>query len=107
MNVTIPEEVLDTIDVSSDYISIEADVELAGTVDIDIFADELVVDVGVLDGISTEISVDVGQIIYSGNDYTVLENKPKINGVTLIGDKSFPDLDANPIPFMDLLRMFT
>lgn len=40
-------------------------------------------------------------------DYNGLFNKPKINGVTLIGDKSFPDLDLHTITDEELLQILT
>lgn len=40
-------------------------------------------------------------------DYNGLFNKPKINGVPLIGDKSFPDLDLHTITDEELLQILT
>lgn len=33
-----------------------------------------------------------------GDNYNALSNKPKINGVTLTGDKSGSDLNLDPVP---------
>jgi hypothetical protein len=105
MNVTIQEEVLDTIEVSSDYICVDTDVELSGAIAIDIFKESMVISVDMEDGISTVIDVDIGSVIFLGNDYGSLENKPKINGVSLVGDKSFQDLDLHTISTAELLNI--
>ena len=38
------------------------------------------------------IDLDIGQRIYTNKDYNLLTNKPSINGVELVGDKSVSDL---------------
>lgn len=38
-------------------------------------------------------------------DYEQLINKPSINGVTLIGDKSLGDLGASPLTNMEILEI--
>ena len=42
--------------------------------------------------INTDASLQ-GRISHIVNDYTMLENKPKINGVTLVGDKPLSDFN--------------
>lgn len=39
--------------------------------------------------VNPELEIDV----MANKDYNELDNKPSINGVTLIGDKSFPNLN--------------
>lgn len=39
--------------------------------------------------VNPELAIDV----MTNKDYNELDNKPSINGVTLIGDKSFPNLN--------------
>lgn len=39
--------------------------------------------------VNPELEIDV----MTNKDYNELDNKPSINGVTLIGDKSFPNLN--------------
>ena len=69
-----------------------------------------------VDTIDAEVPVDIQNtgIINLGvegtaleTDYNGLFNKPKINGVTLIGDKSFPDLDLNEITEEEWLQILT
>ena len=38
-------------------------------------------------------------------DYEQLINKPSINGVTLIGDKSLGDLGASPLTNMEIMEI--
>ena len=76
-------------------------------VSVDVYTDELVVDIDISDGAMIDIDVDPGIIAYTSNNYNDLDNKPKINGVTLTGDKSFPDLDLHTISTMELLNILT
>lgn len=39
-------------------------------------------------------------------DYEELENKPKINGVTLIGDRSFEDLGEDTMTNREIVAIF-
>ena len=39
-------------------------------------------------------------------DYNVLDNKPSINGVTLIADKSIEELGVNPMSNLEILDIF-
>lgn len=41
------------------------------------------------------------------NDYTQLINKPKIEGITLVGNKLFPDLNLNTITNSELENILT
>lgn len=45
------------------------------------------------------------QVIETG-DYEALSNKPKINGVTLIGDRSFEDLGEESLTNMEIISIF-
>lgn len=76
-------------------------------VSVDVYTDELVVDIDISDGAMIDIDVDPGIIAYTSNNYNDLDNKPRINGVTLTGDKSFPDLDLHTISTMELLNILT
>lgn len=40
------------------------------------------------------------------SDYPSLNHKPQINGVTLIGDKSFEDLGDNPLTNVEIKAIF-
>lgn len=60
-----------------------------------------------LDASEDEFSIDIMDYEEVENDYNKLINKPSINGVELIGDKSFADLHLIPIPhegIMDILE---
>lgn len=72
-------------------------------VSVDVYTDELVVDIDISDGAMIDIDVDPGIIAYTSNNYNDLDNKPKINGVTLTGDKSFPDLDLHTLTIAEIL----
>lgn len=74
-------------------------------VSVDVYTEEMVIDVDISDGAIIEIEVDPGIIAYTSNNYNDLENKPKINGVPLVGDKSFPDLDLHTISTAELLNI--
>lgn len=41
-----------------------------------------------------------------GNNYNTLTNKPLINGVTLLGDKSFEELGVDTMTNQDILDLF-
>lgn len=72
-------------------------------VSVDVYTDELVVDIDISDGAMIDIDVDPGIIAYTSNNYNDLDNKPRINGVTLTGDKSFPDLDLHTLTIAEIL----
>lgn len=55
-------------------------------------------------GLINEVEKEVPVIVEG--DYEVLNNKPKINTVTLIGDKSFEDLGLERITNSELNEMF-
>ncbi len=50
-------------------------------------------------------SIDQGGIIVGENDYEKLDNKPSIEAVTLIGDKSFHDLGLDNITNIELYEL--
>ena len=56
------------------------------------------------------VDVDVGDITVGGNnraaDYEELENKPQINEVTLIGNKSFDDLGLSALTSLEIIEMY-
>lgn len=41
-----------------------------------------------------------------GEDYNPLQNKPKVNGVVLIGDKSFEDLGVETMSNLEIQAIF-
>ena len=45
--------------------------------------------------------------VVSVNDYNVLRNKPRIEGVELIGDKSFEELNLQRLTNTELENMLT
>ena len=66
---------------------------------------ELILDVDITDdSTDTDIQLTAGQVdtqIYTpgagSNDYNDLVNKPSINGVELVGDKTTEELDILPL----------
>lgn len=54
-----------------------------------------------------EVLLDSAVQITPVRDYEVLENKPQIEGVTLIGDKSFEDLNLNHITNSEIEDLFS
>lgn len=40
------------------------------------------------------------------NDYELLKNQPKINDVTLVGNKSLEDLDVHTMGALDIIEVF-
>lgn len=72
-----------TMQISSDTTSMEAGVNNSGIIDIG------------LEGGGAHVS----------NDYNALINKPKLNGVTLVDDKSFDDIALKTISTSELLRI--
>ena len=69
--------------VSSDAMAIAAEVQNSG-----------IIGIGVSGGGS-----------HGTNDYNALINKPKLNGVTLVDDKSFDDIALHTISTAELLRI--
>lgn len=57
-------------------------------------------------GLINEVEVEKEVPIIIEGDYEALFNKPKINTVTLIGDKSFEDLGLESITNTELNEMF-
>lgn len=69
--------------VSSDTVAITAGIQNSGIVGIDVS----------------------GGGGHTSNDYRTLENKPKLNGVTLVDDKSFDDIALHTITTQELLNI--
>lgn len=57
-------------------------------------------------GLVNEIEVEKEVPVIIEGDYEALHNKPKINTVTLVGDKSFEDLGLERITNAELNEMF-
>lgn len=57
-------------------------------------------------GLVNEIEVEKEVPVIVEGDYEALHNKPKINTVTLVGDKSFEDLGLERITNAELNEMF-
>lgn len=72
-------------------------------VEIDVSTDELVIDIDISDESIVDVEAEPGIIAFSSNNYNDLDNKPKVNGVTLTGDKSFPDLDLHTLSIAEIL----
>lgn len=72
-----------TMNVSHDTVAITAGIQNSG-----------IVGIGVSGG--------GGQL---SNDYRTLDNKPKLNGVTLVDDKSFDDIALHTITTQELLNI--
>lgn len=70
---------------------------------VEVYTEELVVETDILNESYMDIEVIPGIIAYTSNNYNDLDNKPKINGVTLTGDKSFPDLDLHTLTIAEIL----
>lgn len=93
-----------SIDLSSSELSLdnmqdvqELNVELQGGDDIQVeMEQEQSLEVKMVEGVPVGI-----------DDYEVLRNKPKVNGVELIGDKSNEDLNMHSITNMELARILT
>lgn len=57
-------------------------------------------------GLVNEVEVEKEVPVIIEGDYEALHNKPKINTVTLVGDKSFEDLGLERITNAELNEMF-
>lgn len=54
------------------------------------------------------LNLDVNESVTVGSsDYNKLKNKPRINSVELVGDKSFDDLGMNTISNIELEEIFS
>lgn len=84
----------DSVTVNSGDPSVDVDVV---TPSIDVLDDLQAVDV---DQQSLEVDVDSGG--YTSLDYRTLANKPSINEVTLVGDKSLEDIGVDRITNQDI-----
>ena len=52
-------------------------------------------------------SMDVGGVtVVCNDDYEALRNKPSINSVELVGDKSFEDLGDSPLTNLEIQEIF-
>ncbi|MDD6530591.1 MAG: hypothetical protein PUF41_11500 [Prevotella copri] len=58
--------------------------------------------VDMCDKMDINLGSEVKPIIGTANDYALSTNKPSINGVTLIGDKSNEDLKMGSMTNMDI-----
>ena len=56
----------------------------------------------VCDNMKLDLGSDVKPIIGTSNDYLLSDNKPSINGVTLIGDKTNEDINIGSMSNMDI-----
>ena len=54
----------------------------------------------------TEVEVEVPVYLEGTDNYEELKNKPKINAVTLVGDKSFEQLGLQKITNREIEAMF-
>lgn len=50
-------------------------------------------------------SLNMAERVYE-NDYEKLHNKPKINGVELVGNQSFDDLGMSELTALDVYNIF-
>ena len=55
--------------------------------------------------IELEVSDYVGGMAAGTKDYEKLENKPKVNGVELSGDKSFEELGVSPLSNLEIMEI--
>lgn len=55
---------------------------------------------------SLDVMLDSAVQITPLRDYEVLDNKPQIEGVTLIGDKSFEDLNLQRVSNAEIEELF-
>lgn len=53
-------------------------------------------------GMDVNLGSDVKPVIGTSMDYELAENKPSINGVTLIGNKTNEELDIGALSNMDI-----
>lgn len=58
-------------------------------------------------GSKVDVSLDSKIIVRHENDYEQLKNKPKIESVTLSGNKTFEDLGLSSISNTDLMDLLT
>lgn len=56
---------------------------------------------------SIDVMLDSAVQITPMRDYEVLDNKPQIEGVTLIGDKSFEDLNLQRVSNAEIEDLFS
>lgn len=54
------------------------------------------------ESMNIDLGSDVKPIIGTANDYALADNKPSINGVALIGDKSNEELHIGAMSNMDI-----
>lgn len=66
-----------------------------------------------IDGYGPQIELEIREVFEWGSggslekikDYEELVNKPSINGVTLIGDKTLEELGTSPLTNMEILEI--
>lgn len=87
----------DSVTVNSGDPSVDVDVV---TTSIDVLDDLQAVDV---DQQSAEVDIDARG--YTSLDYRTLANKPSINDVTLVGDKSLEEIGVDRITNQDILNI--
>lgn len=80
-----------------------SDTELEGGMSLDGF--ELQGSLDFSDGLDGDM--DVGGIsVVCNDDYEALRNRPSIEGVELIGDKSLPDFGEKPLSNIEIKTIF-
>lgn len=102
INVTQASIVPSTVD-NTEELSVRTETEIPVSVDIE--STNIDTDVKIQNSGIVNLCLTGGSTVEK--DYNGLINKPKINGVTLIGDKSFPDLDLHTITDEELLQILT
>lgn len=55
--------------------------------------------------IELEVNDYVGGLNIGTNNYENLNNKPKVNGVELSGDKSFEELGVSPLSNLEIMEI--
>jgi hypothetical protein len=62
---------------------------------------------GMTEGETFDVELDSAVQITPVKDYEVLDNKPQIEGVTLIGDKTFEDLNLQRVSNAEIEELFS
>jgi hypothetical protein len=61
---------------------------------------------GMTEGETFDVELDSAVQITPVRDYEALDNKPQIEGVTLIGDKTFEDLNLQKVSNAEIEELF-
>lgn len=61
---------------------------------------------GMTEGENIDVELDSAVQITPVRDYEALDNKPQIEGVTLIGDKTFEDLNLQKVSNAEIEELF-